>query len=67
MHECYNRWHNTKLRHVYIRHVSSKYYICLLLLQARPQAKVDNDLEDVLCMLDIGGNAMCQCKYSILQ
>ena len=62
MHECYNRWHNTKLRHVYIRHVSSKYYIRPFQLQACPWAKVDNDLEDALCVLDIGGNEMCQCK-----
>ena len=62
MHECYNIWHNTKLRHVCICHVSSKYYIRPFQLQARPRARVDNDLEDVLCVLDIGGNEMCQCK-----
>ena len=31
-------------------------------LQACPRARVDNDLEDTLCMLDIGGSEMCQYK-----
>ena len=58
MHEYYNRLHNTRLHHVCIHHVSFKYYI----RPFQPQAKVNNDLEAVMTVLDIEVDVMCQCK-----
>ena len=50
---------HTKWGHVYILYITSKYYIRPFQLQARLLAKVDNDLEDILWVLGIGGNEMC--------